>query len=178
MAHQHEHHHHHVEYSSNLHTAFLAGIALNLTYVIIQIVFGLYIQSLSLLSDAGHNFADVASLALSLIAFRLNKVRPTERYTYGYRKTSILTALINSIILLISIGIISFEAFQRLLHPAAVLPGKMIAWVAFGGIIINGVSALFFLSDRDKDLNVRSAYLHLLSDALLSFSIVIGGILM
>src|SRR3954469_2607106 len=99
MAHQHEHHHHHhPEYSSNLHTAFLAGIALNLTYVIIQIVFGLYIQSLSLLSDAGHNFADVASLALSLIAFRLNKVRPNERYTYGYRKTSILTALINSVI--------------------------------------------------------------------------------
>jgi cobalt-zinc-cadmium efflux system protein len=119
------HHHHHpaTVTLTKVSRAFMIGIVLNLLFVLIQAGVGLHIRSLSLLSDAGHNFADVASLVLSLIAFKLHQVKATEKYTYGYRKTSILVALINSFILLLSIGIISYEAIIHLLHPVA-MPGK------------------------------------------------------
>ena len=109
----HDHHHKPIELTS-VSNAFIIGIVLNILFVILQAGVGLRIKSLSLLSDAGHNFADVASLVLSLIAFKLHKVKATEKYTYGYRKTSIIVALINSIVLLISIGIISYEAIRHL----------------------------------------------------------------
>ncbi len=175
MAHSHDHHHQPVVLT-NVSYAFIIGITLNLIFVIVQVSAGLYIHSLALLSDAGHNFADVASLILSLIAFKLHKIKATEKYTYGYRKTSIIVALINSIILLISIGVISYEAIIHLFHPV-VLPGKIIALVAFVGVFINGISAYFFLKEKDKDLNIKGAYLHLAADAMVSVGIVIGGIL-
>lgn len=173
MAHSHEHHAHDL---SHISSAFLIGIFLNMAFVIIQLTAGIYIHSLSLLSDAGHNFADVASLALSFLAIKLNKVKATKTFTYGYRKTSIIIALVNSIILLFSIGIISYEAVHRLFHPT-VLPGKVIAWVALGGLFVNGISALFFLRDKDKDLNIKSAFLHLAADAMISLGVVAGGII-
>ncbi|HRB70089.1 MAG TPA: cation diffusion facilitator family transporter, partial [Chitinophagales bacterium] len=114
----HEHHHAPIELKQ-ISNAFLIGIVLNMLFVIIQASVGLYINSLSLLSDAGHNFADVASLILSLIAFKLHKIKATNKYTYGYRKTSILVALTNAVILLISIGIICYEAIFRLMNPIA-----------------------------------------------------------
>ena len=172
----HDHHHHQPIVLTNVSKAFIVGIGLNLVFVILQVSAGLYIKSLALLSDAGHNFADVASLILSLIAFKLHKVKATEKYTYGYRKTSIIVALINSIILLFSIGIISYEAIIHLFHPV-VLPGKTIALVALAGVFINGISALFFLKDKEKDLNIKGAYLHLAADAMVSLGIVIGGII-
>jgi len=139
------------------------------------VVAALFIHSLSLLSDAGHNLADVASLALSLLAFKLMKVKPNEKYTYGYRKTTILVALLNSVILLVSIGAIGFHAVQHIFHPEP-LPGLAIAIVAGIGIAINAITALMFLRDKDKDINVKSAYLHLLSDAIVSAALVVGGI--
>lgn len=175
MSHDH-HHHHQPVVLTNVSRAFVVGIILNAIFVLIQAGIGLHIKSLSLLSDAGHNFADVASLILSLIAFKLYKVKANNQYTYGYRKTSIVVALINAIILLVSIIIIGYEAIIRLMHPVA-LPGKTIAWVALGGVIINGISAIFFLNDKDKDLNIKSAFLHLAADALISLGIVIGGII-
>ncbi|MBP6049974.1 MAG: cation transporter [Chitinophagales bacterium] len=171
----HEHHHAPIELK-HISNAFLIGIVLNMLFVIIQASVGLYINSLSLLSDAGHNFADVASLILSLIAFKLHKIKATNKYTYGYRKTSILVALTNAVILLISIGIICYEAIFRLMNPIA-LPGKTIAIVAVVGTIINGISAFFFFRDKEKDLNIKSAFLHLVADALISLGIVIGGII-
>ncbi len=129
-----------------------------------------------MLSDAGHNLADVAALSLSLLAYRLLKVKSNENYTYGYRKTSIIVALFNAMVLLISIGAIAYEAAHRFLNPEP-LPGTTIAWVAGIGIIINSVTALMFLRDRKKDLNIKSAYLHLMSDALVSLGLVIGGII-
>lgn len=174
-AHDH-HHHHHPTVLTDINRAFIVGILMNLAYVILQLTVGLSIGSLAILSDAGHNFADVASLVLSLIAVKMNKVKPNSRYTYGYRKTSVLVALVNSIILLISIGIICFEAFQRLFHPTA-LPGKTIAWIAVVGIFVNGISAMFFFRNKDKDLNIRSAFLHLFSDAMISAALVVGGLL-
>ena len=171
----HHHHHHQPVVLTNVNRAFIAGIILNFIFVLIEVIVGLNIHSLSLLSDAGHNLADVGALALSLLAFRLAKVKASDKYTYGYRKTSILAALFNATILLISIGAIVYEAIRRLLNPAP-LPGNIIAVVAAIGIGINAFTAILFLKDKDKDLNVKSAYLHLMSDALVSAGLVIGGI--
>jgi cobalt-zinc-cadmium efflux system protein len=171
-----EHHHHHAIPLTGITSAFIIGISLNLLFVIIEAIAGLYVHSLSLLSDAGHNLADVASLSLSLIAFKLVKVKPTDRYTYGYSKTTILVALFNAMVLMISIGAIGFEAFHRFLHPEP-LEGKTISLVAGIGIIINSVTAVLFLREKDKDLNIKSAYLHLMSDAIVSLGIVIAGII-
>lgn len=177
MEHDHAHHHHHSPVLTQVNTAFVVGIILNFLFVLIEAIVGLYIHSLSLLSDAGHNLADVGSLALSLLAFRMLKVRANENYTYGYRKTSILVALFNSMVLMLSIGAIIYEAAHRFLDPEP-MPGNTIAVVACVGILINAVTALMFLRDKDKDLNIKSAYYHLMSDALVSFGLVIGGILM
>jgi len=175
-SHHHDHHHHSVVLTQ-VNTAFIVGITLNFLFVLIEAIVGLSIHSLSLLSDAGHNLADVGSLALSLLAFRMLKVRANENYTYGYRKTSILVALFNSMVLMVSIGAIMYEAAHRFLNPEP-MPGKTIAIVAGIGILINATTALMFLRDKDKDLNIKSAYFHLMSDALVSFGLVVGGIIM
>ena len=111
-----------------------------------------------------------------MLAYKLIKVKPNEVYTYGYRKSTILVALFNAVVLLVSIGAITYEAIHRFLNPEP-LPGFTIAVVAGTGIVINTVTALMFLRDKDKDINVKSAYLHLLSDALVSVALVAGGIL-
>lgn len=168
-------HHHHSPVNVNMSRAFIIGILLNVGFVVIEAVAGFYFHSLSLLSDAGHNLTDVGTLLLSLVAFKLVKIKSNERYTYGYKKTSILAALLNSVILLISIGVIAYEAVRRFINPQPV-PGLDIALIAGIGIIINFSSALLFFKGKDDDLNVKSAYLHLLSDALVSLVIVIGGV--
>jgi len=174
MEHNHSHHHHSAPLT-NVNRAFIVGISLNFLFVIIEVFAGLYVHSLSLLSDAGHNLADVGALALSLLAFRLLKVRSNNQYTYGYRKTSILVALFNAMVLLVSIGAIMYEAIHRFLNPEPI-PGTTISIVAGIGIIINTITALMFLRDKDKDMNIKSAYLHLMSDAVVSLGLVIGGI--
>jgi cobalt-zinc-cadmium efflux system protein len=182
MAHDHHDHHHaghshsHAPVITNLNEAFIIGIVLNLAYVIIQIVIGLKINSLSLLSDAGHNFLDVAVLALALIAFKLSNSKSTEKYTYGYKKSSILISLLNAVILLISIGAIGYEAIFRFKNPEP-LPGTTIAIIAAIGIVINGVSAFMFFRDKESDINVKAAFLHLASDAVVSLGLVVGGII-
>ena len=177
MASEHNHHeHNHSQPITNVNAAFIIGISLNFLFVVIEVIVGLNIHSLSLLSDAGHNLADVAALSLSLLAFRLLKVKSDENYTYGYRKTSILVALFNAMVLLISIGAIAYEAAHRFINPEPV-QGKIISIVATIGILINTTTALLFFRDRKKDLNIKSAYLHLMSDALVSLALVIGGII-
>lgn len=180
MGHNHDHshagHHHHVPEIKNLNSAFIIGIILNLGYVLIQVIIGLNINSLSILSDAGHNFLDVAGLALAMLAFKLSGSKSTEKFTYGYRKASILVSLFNAGILLLSIGAIAFEAVLRFKYPQPV-PGKTVAIVAAIGIVINGVSAFMFFKDKESDINVKSAFLHLMSDALVSLGLVIGGII-
>jgi len=179
-SHDHDHggfgHHHHPVNLTSVNRAFVIGIVLNFAFVIIEVIVGLSIHSLSLLSDAGHNLADVASLAMALVAFRLLRVKPNDRYTYGYKKTTILVALLNAAILLLSLGAISYEAFHRLMSPQP-LPGGTISIVAAIGIGINSVTALLFLRGKDSDLNIRGAFLHLLSDAIVSAGLVVGGIL-
>jgi cobalt-zinc-cadmium efflux system protein len=137
---------------------------------------GLVIHSLSLLSDAGHNLADVASLGLSLFAFRMMKVKSNTTYTYGYKKTTVLVALLNGAILLVSIGAILYESIHRLILPEP-LPGKTISLVAALGIVINTVTALLFFRNKESDLNIKGAFLHLMSDAFVSAALVVGGVI-
>ena len=173
MAHD---HHHHAPKITNLNRAFIIGIVFNLGYVVFQIIVGLRINSLSLLSDALHNFADVIALALSLLAFRLTSIKATERYTFGYKKASILIALLNSLVLLVSVGAIGYEAILRFFKPEA-QEGLTISIVSAVGIFINGFTALQFFRDKDSDLNVKSAFSHLAADAVVSLGLVVGGIL-
>lgn len=173
----HDHTHHHPDKLTKVNTAFVVGIILNLLFVIIEATVGIVIDSLSVLSDAGHNLADVGTLVLSLLAFRLMKVKPTNQYTYGYRKTSILVALFNSVLLLLTIGAIVFGAIDRFFNPPQDIPGLTVSIIAGIGIVINFSTALFFFRNKEKDINVKSAYLHLLADALVSAGLVIGGII-
>ena len=174
MEHNHSHNHSHLVTLTNVNKAFITGIVLNSLFVVIEAVIGFSIHSLSLLSDAGHNLADVGSLALSLLAFRLLKVKSNDKYTYGYRKTTILAALLNGVILLISIGAIAYAAIQRFSNPVS-LPGKTIALVAGIGIVVNFITAFLFMKNKEHDLNVKSAYLHMLADGLVSVGIMAGG---
>lgn len=177
--HTHSHHGHahgHITELRSVNSAFVIGIILNLVFVVIEAIVGLVIHSLSLLSDAGHNLADVASLGLSLFAFRMMKVKSNTTYTYGYKKTTVLVALLNGGILLISIGAILYESIHRLILPEP-LPGKTISIVAAIGIVINTVTALLFFRNKESDLNIKGAFLHLMSDAVVSAALVIGGIM-
>jgi len=171
--HGHDHHHHTV---TNINRAFIIGIILNSVFVAVEAVAGFWTQSLALLTDAGHNLSDVAALALSLLAFKLAKQKATERYTYGYRKTTVLVTLLNAVILLVAVGGIGYEAIHRFFDPQP-LQGNVIAWVAGVGILINSLSAYLFLKDKEKDLNIQGAYLHMAADALVSAGVVIAGIL-
>ena len=177
MAHNHDHHHDHSPKLTNVNRAFIIGIVLNSLFVVIEVIVGFYSNSLALISDAGHNLGDVAGLLLALLAFRMSKSKANNQYTYGYGKSTILAALLNAIILLITIGGIGIEAIQRLLHPEPI-QGKTVAIVAAIGIFINGITALQFFKDKEKDINIKGAYLHLATDALISFGVVIAGIVM
>ncbi len=171
------HHHHHTVTAADVaNKAFIFGIILNGAYVVIQVIAGFITHSMALLSDAGHNLSDVASLALSLLAFRLAKAKPTGAYTYGYKKTTILAALTNAVVLLITIGMLGYESVNRLLHPQPV-EGGTVAIVAGIGIAINLASAFLFFRNKDHDLNTRGAYLHLLTDAMVSLGVVVSGLI-
>jgi cobalt-zinc-cadmium efflux system protein len=173
MSHDHAHHHP-AQALTHVGRAFLTGIVLNLAFVIIEFISGFYTNSLALLSDAGHNLSDVATLGLSLFAFGMAKRKATKVYTYGYHKSTILASLANAVILLVAVGSIGWEAIQRFMHPQPT-PGYTISLVASIGIGINAASAFLFFKDKDNDLNVKGAYLHLMTDALVSAGVVVAG---
>ena len=155
--------------------AFAVGTALNLAFVIIEAFFGLRANSVALLADAGHNLGDVLGLLIAWGASILASRGPTARRTYGFRSSSILAALANAIVLLIALGAVAWEAIGRMSRPEPVASGTII-WVATAGIVINGATALLFMSGRKGDLNIRGAYLHMLADAGVSAGVVIAGI--
>lgn len=165
-----EHHDHLADYSH----AFKIGVALNVGFIVIEVIFGLLSDSLALLADAGHNLTDVLGLLLAWGAAHLTRREATDRRTYGWRKSSVLAALFNAIILLVAIGAIGWEAVRRFDHPLPV-QGAIIIWVAAVGVAVNGVSALLFLSGRKDDLNIRGAFLHMAADAGVSLGVVIAG---
>nr|WP_303777571.1 cation diffusion facilitator family transporter [Bacteroides intestinalis] len=175
MSHEHSHQHSHTINAESLNKAFIIGIVLNLAFVVIEFAAGFWFDSLALLSDAGHNLSDVVSLVLALLAFRLAKVKANERYTYGYKKSTILVSLLNAVILLVAVGAIVIESIHKLSNPA-VVPGGAIAWVAGVGVLINAFTAFLFMKDKEKDLNVKGAYLHMAADALVSVGVLVAGI--
>ncbi len=173
--HTHHHDHPHNGKLSQINTAFIAGIVLNLVFVVIEFGAGWYSQSMALISDAGHNLTDVFSLILAMMAFRMAKVKTSQSMTYGLGKTTILASLINAVILFVVIGGIAWESVDRFLHPKPV-DGTTTVIVAGIGILINAFTAWMFFRDKDHDLNIKGAYLHLMADALVSVGVVISGI--
>ena len=171
MGHEHNH------APANYGRAFAVGIALNLGFVVLEVIFGRLSNSLALVADAGHNLSDVLGLALAWGAIVLARRSPTAKRTYGFRRSSILAALVNAAVLLISVGAIAWEAVIRLENPNSVEETTVI-WVAAVGILINGGTALLFMSGRKGDLNIRGAFVHLASDALITLGVVLTGITM
>ncbi|MFD0793574.1 cation diffusion facilitator family transporter [Mucilaginibacter litoreus] len=170
------HHHDHTPKLDHLNAAFIWGIVLNSAFVIIEVIAGLISGSLALLTDAGHNLSDVASLALALLAFKLAKAKSNKNYTYGYKRSTIIVSFFNAVILVVAVGFIIYEAIMRFIHPEPIAGGT-IAWVAFAGIAVNSFTAWLFVKDKDTDLNVKGAYLHMAVDAIVSLGVVISGLL-
>ena len=178
MDHGHSEHGHadrHAHGQLNYGRAFAIGIALNLVYVVGEAVGGVFSGSLALLADAGHNLSDVLSLSLSWGAAGMSRRRPSGRFTYGLRSSSILAALANAIILLLVTGGIAWEAVGRFSDPVPVY-STVVIWVAAAGILVNGVTALLFASGSQRDLNLKSAFLHMAADTLVTASVVAAGI--
>lgn len=153
----------------------MIGIALNVSYVIVEIIYGFKNNSTALLSDAAHNVGDVSGLLLAFLAFKLQTIKPSKIFSYGFKKGSIVTSFINSILLAFAIGAIAWEGVHKIMNPSP-LSGTIIMWVALMGVVINFISALFFKKNQKEDLNIKAAYWHLMADALVSFGVVISGI--
>ena len=182
MSSDHPHNHVHAHGHSRGHShaptsfgrAFFFGILLNTGFIVAEIIYGLYANSLALLTDAGHNFSDVLGLFMAWGAVILSKRNPSERYTYGLQSASILAALGNSVLLLIACGGIGWEAIQRFSKPEAV--GSITVMIVAGiGIFVNGVTAWLFMAGRKNDLNIRGAFWHMVADALVSLGVVFAG---
>lgn len=172
MSHDHDHDHAgHSHGPPANNAAFAIGVVLNLGFVVTEVFYGIASHSLALISDAGHNLSDVFCLLLAWGAMRLTKAAPTARRTYGWRRSSILAALVNAVILLVVVGGITVEAIRRFARPEEVAGGTVMA-VATIGIVINGMTALLFMSGRKHDLNVKGAFLHMLGDAAVSAGVV------
>src|SRR6185295_17866370 len=169
MAHTHSH------APANYGRAFAIGVVLNLGFVIAEFFYGQASHSLALVADAGHNLSDVLSLLLAWGAMLLSQRLPTQRRTYGFRRSSILASLVNAVVLLVSVGAVAWEAIRRLSDPAPVEEITVI-WVAVVGIIINGITAILFMSGRKHDLNIKGAFLHMAADAGVSLGVVIAGV--
>jgi cobalt-zinc-cadmium efflux system protein len=172
--HDHDHDHHRHAAAENVGRAFLLGIALNLSFVAVEVVCGLLAHSMALVADAAHNFGDVLGLGLSWGATALARLKPSSRRTFGFRRSTIVASAANALILLFVTGGLTWESIRRLFEPGRPRGLTMIV-VAIVGAVVNGVSALLFMRGREKDLNLRSAFLHLASDAALAVGVAIAG---
>ncbi len=167
-------HHHHLPDSNR---AFAIGVSLNITFVLIELGFGWWTNSLALLADAGHNFGDVVGLLLAWGATRLALKAPSARFTYGLGSTTILAAVANATLLLVATGAIMLEAVQRLYsasHAEPVAASVVIA-VALAGVVVNGATAMLFMRGREHDLNLKGAYLHMAADAAVSLGVAVAA---
>ncbi len=175
MPHQHsQDHQHHHHRPSDYNRAFLVGLMLNGGFVLTEFGFGWLANSVALMADAGHNLSDVLGLLLAWMATLLARRRPSAQYTYGWRKSSIMAAFLNSMFLLLTTGAIIWEAIQRLFNPGDV-HGKIVIIVAGIGIVVNTCTALMFWSGSKQDLNIRAAFQHMAADALVSIGVVLAG---
>ncbi len=182
MASGHHHHHHHGPgghahaHGADHERGFALGIGLNGGFVLLEAMAGLIAGSVALLADAGHNLSDVLGLLVAWIAARLARRPPSARRTYGWHRGTILAALANAMLLLVAVGAIALESARRLSQPEAIATGWML-WVAATGIVVNAATALLFMRGREKDLNRRGAYLHMVADAGVSFGVVLGALI-
>ena len=177
--HEHSHgiggHHHH-EAPTNFSKAFAIGIGLNTVFVIAEIIYGIKANSLALIADAGHNIGDVLGLILAWIAAYLGTKKPNAKFTYGLKSSSILAALTNSIILLIAIGGIGWEAVRRFSETGEIA-GQTVIVIALLGVVINGITAFLFMSGSKHDLNIKAAFLHMAADAAISLGVAVSGVI-
>ncbi len=174
----HDHHSHHDHAHGSFdptQRAFAVGVTLNLIFVAVELFFGFWANSLALLADAGHNFSDVIGLLIAWGALALAKRKPSARFTYGLRSSTIMAALANAMILLVAVGGIVWEAAHRLSAPEQV-SGSTMVWVALLGVFINTGTALMLQHGSKHDINVRGAYLHMMADAAVSVGVVIAGL--
>ncbi|MBA3946008.1 MAG: cation transporter [Herpetosiphonaceae bacterium] len=169
--------HHHDHGTNTYGRAFAIGIGLNLAYVIVEFLYGRTAHSLALVADAGHNLSDVLGLVLAWGASLLAQRQPSQRRTYGLRRSSILAALINAVVLLLSIGAIGWEALQRL-NATTPVASQTVIIVAAAGIVINALTAALFMAGRHGDLNIRGAFLHMAADAGIALGVVLAGVVM
>lgn len=176
MVHTHSHSHDHSHESADFSKAFVVATLLNLIYTIIQATYAFYTNSMGLLADASHNLGDVIGLLMAWGATFLLKQVATERYSYGYKKTTILSALANALILVFSSGIIIYQSINKLIYPAAINE-KIVIVVAAIGVLINSGTALLFMRGQEHDLNIKGAFLHLINDALISLGVVAAAII-
>jgi cobalt-zinc-cadmium efflux system protein len=172
--HDHGHHRGHVHAPASYGRAFAIGIALNAGFVVVEWLFGVAAHSLALMADAAHNLGDVLALLLAWGATQLAQRRPSGRFTYGLRGSSILAALVNALALMLVTGGLAWEAVRRLSDPEPVAGGVVIV-VSLIGVAINGVTAWLFMQGAQKDLNMRGAYLHMAADAAVSLAVAIAG---
>ncbi|MBP6320160.1 MAG: cation transporter, partial [Rubrivivax sp.] len=166
--------HTHRHAPANVNAAFGIGIALNLAFVAVEAFYGWKVGSLALLADAGHNLSDVIGLVLAWGGALAGRLRPDARHTYGFKRASILAAFLNALLLLVAMGSLAWEAVHRLQSPQPVA-GVTIMVVAGIGIVVNAATALLFMRGREKDLNIRGAFLHMAADALVSAGVVVAG---
>src|SRR5436305_13324150 len=167
-------HYHHDHGSPDVGRAFAIGIALNLGFVFIEGIFGFRANSMALLADAGHNFSDVLGLMVAWAGGVLARRGSSPRFTYGFKKASILAALANALLLFVAVGAIGAEAIRRLVHPSSA-QGQPIMARADVGIAVNGLSALLFARGQ-HDVNIRGAFLHMAADAAVSVAVVFAGL--
>lgn len=170
------HHHVDVQDLTNVNTSFVIAVVANLAFTIIEAVYGFLTSSMSLLADAGHNLSDVLGLLLAWGAAYLATRKSSELYSFGYRRTTILAALINAVVLVVAAGMIAFESIHKLLDPSPIsaVPVMIVATI---GIFVNAGTAMLFMKGSKEDLNLRGAYLHLAYDALISVGVVVAAIL-
>ncbi|MBN1300135.1 MAG: cation transporter [Melioribacteraceae bacterium] len=173
MAHSHEHTHNN---RTSFNKAFGIGILLNSAYIVIEFISGIVVNSMALIADAGHNLSDVLGLLLAWGASYLARTDITKRKTYGLRKSTILAALFNAIILFIAVGAIAIEAVRKLIEPQPV-EGFTIITVAAIGVFINTITALLFIKGRKSDINIKGAFLHMAADAGVSLGVVAAGLI-
>jgi len=155
---------------------FGVGIGLNVIYVAVEAFYGWQINSLALIADAGHNLSDVAGLLLAWAATFIANLRPNLRHTFGWQKASIMAAFINAALLLVAMGSLILESIQRLQSPEP-MQGLVVIAVAASGIVINTLAAILFIKNEHQDLNLRAAFLHMISDALVSLGVLVAGVL-
>ena len=173
MGHSHHHHHGKDLKGRNL----LISILLNILITVAQVIGGIISGSLALLSDALHNFSDVLSLIISYVANWLAKKEASINKTFGYKRAEIIAAFVNSATLIVVAVILIIEAIERFLQPQ-VIGSNLVIWLSLLGILANGFSVLLLKKDQHRNMNMRSAYLHLLTDMMASIAVLIGGILM